>query len=107
MRHHGAVGGVARIRAAVIGTMVVVVVLAQACTRTPAGPDHRTGHSRPPAGAPKVIHGQAPVVWVSGQVQSLRPTRVIVVEETGARVALRLLAEEATRFFHRTGESWR
>jgi hypothetical protein len=46
------------------------------------------------------------VVWVSGRLQALGPTRVTVVEAAGARVVLRRLAEEATRFFGRSGGSW-
>ena len=43
--------------------------------------------------------GQPPVVWISGQVAGVQRSRVTLVERTGAKVVIRRLAEDATRFY--------
>ena len=46
------------------------------------------------------------MVWVSGQIVSVQPSRLTVVEASGARLVVRRLAEGATAFFSGGGGSW-
>ena len=50
-------------------------------------------------GPAKVVPGQAPVVWVSGQSDRVSGSRLTVVTGGGALTVIHRLAEGATRFF--------
>jgi hypothetical protein len=53
----------------------------------------------PSTGAPTVVPGQAPVVWVSGQSATVSTAKLTVVETGGSRAVVHRLSEGATRFF--------
>ena len=100
MRHHGPVRS-----AAVAG----VLFLLAACSPT-GSHHHARGHAHAPlpgpSATPNVVTGRAPVVWVSGQIVSIQPSRLTIVEASGARLVVRRLAEGATAFFSGGGGSW-
>jgi hypothetical protein len=60
----------------------------------------------PGSGLPTPVPGQPPVVWLSARLSSVSAARVAVVEPEGARVVLRRLGPEATRFYLRDGRRW-
>ena len=86
MRHHGPVRS-----AAVAG----VLFLLAACSPT-GSHHHARGHAHAPlpgpSATPSVVKGRAPVVWVSGQIVSVQPSRLTVVEA----LILALVSEEFT-----------
>ena len=53
----------------------------------------------PSSGVPSIVPGQEPLVWVSGQSDSVSPAHVIVVEDGGSRAIVHRLAEGTTKFF--------
>jgi hypothetical protein len=94
------------VRLVVVSAVACAVLLLTGCTD--AAPKRHTGAPLPgpSTGTPRVVHGRAAVVWISGQLEAVGPRTVILVEPAGARVALRRLAEGATRFFRRSEGSW-
>jgi hypothetical protein len=54
---------------------------------------------RPSTGAPSVVPGQKPIVWVSGQAVAVSLSKLNVVEGGGSRAIVHRLSEGATRFF--------
>ena len=86
----------------------IVALLALAACSDPASPaPARTARLPVPARGPASVQpGQPPVVWVSGQVSRVRRSSVVIVERSGARVVIRRLAEDATRFFAPRDARW-
>jgi hypothetical protein len=54
---------------------------------------------KPSTGAPSVVPGQAPVVWVSGQAVTVSISKLTVIEGGGSKAIIHRLSEGATRFF--------
>ena len=77
--------------------MAVAVLLASCASAAPQAADLPHA-SRGPG---KVVPGQAPVVWVSGQSEHVSGSRLTVVGKGGALVVIHRLAEGATKFFVR------
>lgn len=50
--------------------------------------------------------GTPPVVWVSGTLATVEPSRIVVREGSGPEVTMRRFAGDATSFHRPDGETW-